>query len=66
MQDEFKVVHSEKKFLMKVIVEQQRQADKWHTSAKQHGEISIEFDCIDAVAMPIKDNTGEFELNKSC
>jgi hypothetical protein len=40
------------------------QVDKRLTSTKQHGEISIEFYCIDAVAMPIKDNVGGFELEE--
>jgi hypothetical protein len=38
------------------------QTNKRLTSTKQHGEISIKFYCIDAVAMPIKDGAGEFEL----
>jgi hypothetical protein len=38
------------------------QAEKLLTSTKQHGEISIKFHSIDAVAMPVKDNVGEFEL----
>jgi len=38
------------------------QADRRLTSTKQHGEISIKFYCIDAVAMPIKDKAGDFEL----
>jgi len=40
------------------------QADKRLTSTKQHGEINIKLDCIDAVAMPIKGNVGDFELEK--
>jgi hypothetical protein len=41
------------------------QANKQLTSAKQPGEISIKFYCIDAVAMPPKGKAGGFELKLS-
>ena len=41
------------------------QANKQLISAKQHGEISIKFYCIDTVAMPPKGEAGGFELKLS-